>query len=160
MYAVQTKTGSEHACAGFLGRLGYEAKAPEKIMIIRRGGTWLHERKLIFSGYIFIDSEEIKPEDYYRIKNVSGVINFLGKGSPEKLSEPERQHINWLWNGGKPIEPSKIYVTAEGIKSILSGPLRKYRGGYIDYDLRHKRVRIEISVCGVSKRVTLPAEYV
>ena len=35
-----------------------------------------------------------------------------------------------------------------------------YEGGYIDYDLRHKRVRIEISVCGVSKRVTLPAEYV
>lgn len=41
------------------------------------------------------------PEDYYKIKNTDGVINFLGKGKPSAVTEDERQYINWLWNGGK-----------------------------------------------------------
>jgi transcriptional antiterminator NusG len=75
------------------------------------------------------------------------------------MTEPERQYINWLWNGGKPIEPSKVYVTSDGQKLFLSGALRKY-SGEAAIDIRRRRVKISISICGVYRRITFPIELV
>lgn len=161
MYVIQTKTGCELVVSKALKKLGFDIKVPEKIMNIRHGGVWSNQKYLIFTGYIFLDmNKEIAPFAYYSIKNTDGVINFLGKGKPSCMTESERQYINWLWNKGKPIEPSKVYKTASGNTMVMSGMLKKYPGEYIDVDIRHRRAKMKISFCGVQKNVTLPIEVI
>lgn len=161
MYVIQTKSGCELSAANALKRLGFDIKAPEKIMNIRCGGVWKNQKYLIFTGYVFLDSKnEIAPYEYYSIKNTDGVINFIGRGKPSCVTEAESQYINWLWNDGRPIEPSKVYKTVTGAIMVMSGMLKKYPGEYIDYDIRHRRARMKISFCGVQKEVTLPIEII
>lgn len=161
MYVIHTKTGSELSSSDLLKRLGYCVKAPEKIMNIRCGGVWRQQKYLVFTGYIFLETDsELKPPDYYKIKNTDGVINFIGGGNPKTVSETEEKYINWLWNGGKPIEPSKVFVTATGQKMVMSGPLKKYGGKYAAVDIRQRRARVDISICGKKYKVTLPIELI
>ena len=161
MYVIHTKTGSELSSSNALKRLGYNIKTPEKIMNIRCGGVWRQQRYLVFTGYIFLETDsELKPPDYYKIKNTDGVINFIGGGNPQTVSETEEKYINWLWNGGKPIEPSKVYVTSEGMKLLMSGPLKRYGGELASIDIRQKRAKVFVPICGRQYKVTLPIEVI
>jgi len=58
------------------------------------------------------------------------------------------------------IEPSKIYVTPEGQKLIMSGPLKKYSGSYAEICVRQKRARVFVPICGRQYRVTLPIKII
>ena len=161
MYVIRTKTGCELSSSNALQRIGYIIKTPEKLMNIHNKGTWRQQRYLIFTGYIFLEMDsELKSQDYYKIKNTDGVINFIGGGNPQTVSEIEKQYINWLWNEGRPIEPSKIYVTPEGQKLIMSGPLKKYSGSYAEICVRQKRARVFVPICGRQYRDTLPIKII
>lgn len=160
MYVIQTKTGCEQSAAKLLKRKGFNIKVPEKLMYIRRSSLWKLEKRLIFTRYIFLDIDNLKPETYYRIKNSDGVINFVGGGNPQSMYIHENRYINWLWNKGQPIEPSKVFVTASGEKMIMSGPLKEYSGEYAEIDIRQRRAKIKIPICGVYKNVTLPLEII
>ena len=119
------------------------------------------EKKLVFGGYIFLEvAVEITPEDYYAIKNTSGVINFVGHGKPQMISEDECGYIEWLWNKGKPIEASKVYIGTDGQKMVLSGPLRRYGGKYAQMDIRQRRAKVAVTICGVIRHITLPIEII
>lgn len=130
-------------------------------MSIRRSGVWKSEKKLVFIGYIFLETDRyITVKDYYKVKNTDGVINFIGKGKPQTIYETEVPFINWLWNNGKPIEPSRVFVTVDGRKMIMSGPLRKYGGEYASIDIRQRRAKTVITICGIKHKVTLPIELI
>lgn len=161
MYVIQTKSGCEVTAGDLLRKNGYNIKIPEKLMYIRRKGTWNIEKKLVFGGYIFLEvAVEITPEDYYAIKNTSGVINFVGHGKPQMISEDECGYIEWLWNKGKPIEASKVYVGTDGQKMVMSGPLRRYGGKYAQMDIRQRRAKVAVTICGVIRHITLPIEII
>ncbi|MBE6845049.1 MAG: hypothetical protein E7508_04950 [Ruminococcus sp.] len=157
MYVIQTKAGCELSAGDLLKRKGFNIKVPEKLMYIRRGGMWKLEKHLIFTRYIFLDIDDVKPEAYYRIKNSDGVINFIGGGNPQLMHEHEIGYINWLWNNGKPIEPSRIRVTIDNDIMILSGILKKFA---TEINVRQRRAKIKIPICGVYKNVTLPIEII
>lgn len=161
MFVIQVKTGCEASAAATLTRLGFNIKAPQKVMRIRKGGVWKHEVKPVFPGYIFLEADTyIEAAGYYKVKKTSGVVNFLGKGEPQRIQTSEAEYINWLWNSGAPLNVSKVFVTPEGKKMIMSGPLRNYSGEYIEFDLRQKRAKIRIPICGVIRNVTLPIECI
>lgn len=161
MYVIHTKTGSELSSSNALKRLRYNIKTPEKIMNIRCSGVWRQQRYLVFTGYIFLETDTVlEPPDYYKIKNADGVINFIGGGNPQTLSAIEEKYINWLWNDGKPIGPSKVYVTSEGMKMLMSGPLKRYGGELAAIDVRQKRAKVFVPICGRQYKVTLPIEFI
>lgn len=157
MYVIQTKAGCELSAGELLKRKGFNVKIPETLMYIRRGGLWRFEKRLIFTRYIFLDIDDVKPETYYRIKNSEGVINFIGCGNPQSMYEHEIGYINWLWNNGKPIEPSRIRVTIDNDIIVLSGILKKFAA---EINVRQRRAKIKIPICGVYKNVTLPIEII
>lgn len=157
MYVIQTKAGCELSAGELLKRKGFNVKIPEKLMYIRHGGMWKLEKHLIFTRYIFLDIDEVKPDAYYRIKNSDGVINFIGGGNPQSMYEHEIGYINWLWNNGKPIEPSRIRVTIDNDIIVLSGILKKFA---TEINVRQRRAKIKIPICGVYKNVTLPIEII
>ena len=154
MYVLQVKSGYEISACNELKKRGFDAVLPTVQEYIRRGGKWdLHE-KIIFTQYLFIrfDPDE---KNYYEIMKTDGVVRLLDCNQPLKHSE--QKYIEWLENGGKPIEPSKIYITANGDKMIMSGILRKYSGNEIDYNLRQRKASIFIEIAGKNHRITLPA---
>ncbi len=157
MYVLQVRSGYEISVCQELEKQGFNAVLPIRQEFIRRGGTWNIYEKIIFTQYVFIRLE-ITEESYYRIRKIDGVVRFLGfeNGVLQPLNNAEQKYIEWLWNGGKPIEPSKIYVTPSGEKIIMSGILRKYSGEEIEYNLRQRKANIFIEIAGRKHRITLP----
>lgn len=157
MYVLQVRSGYEFSVFENLKKQGFDAVLPTRQEYIRRSGKWSIYEKIIFTQYIFIRLELTK-EIYYRIKKFDGVVRFLGfeHGFPQPLNPAEQSYIEWLWNGGKPVEPSKIYVTPDGDKLVMSGILRKYSGSQIEYNLRQRKADIFIDIAGRKHRITLP----
>lgn len=153
MYVLQVKSGFEETATAALEEKGFSAFCPSQEVYIRHGGQWHKKLKLVFTQYVFIECE-LDDKAYYQIKSVVGVVRFLGCGNPEPLQEHEKRHLLWLYNGGEPIESSKIYVTTSGDYMILSGLLREYPIDKID--LRQRRAKITVPFCGKDHKVTLP----
>ena len=157
MYVLQVRSGYEFPVCEKLKNQGFDAVLPVRQEFIRRGGQWHIYEKIIFTQYVFLRSE-ITEKNYYQIKKIDGVVRFLGfeNGVLQPLNHAEQSYIEWLWNGGKPVEPSKIYVTPSGDKMIMSGILRKYSGDKIDYCLRQRKASISVEIAGRKHKVTLP----
>ena len=157
MYVLQVRCGYEIQVCNELEKHGFDAVLPVRQEFTRRGGKWNICEKIIFTQYVFIRSE-ITEESYYRIKKITGIVRFLGyeNGVLQPLSHAEQRYIEWLWNGGNPVEPSKIYVTPSGDKMIFSGILRKYSGDEIEYNLHQRKANIFIDISGRKHRITLP----
>jgi len=157
MYVLQVRSGYEISAYQELRKQGFDAVLPRRQEFIRRSGKWNIYEKIIFTQYVFLRSE-ITEENYYRIKKIDGVVRFLGfeNGILQPLNHAEQKYIEWLWNDGKPVEPSKIYVTPSGDKMIMSGILRKYSGDEIEYNLRQRKANIFIDIAGRRHKVTLP----
>ena len=157
MYVLQVRSGYEISVCHELRKQGFDAILPVRQEFIRRGRKWHIYEKIIFTQYVFIRSE-ITEENYYKIKKIAGVVRFLGyeNGILPPLNHSEQRYIEWLWNDGKPVEPSKIYVTPSGDKMIMSGILRKYSGDEIEYNLRQRKANIFIDIAGRKHKITLP----
>ena len=156
VYVIQTRFGCESDVCSQLRRMGYDAFVPSKQMQLRCGGEWTERITPIFTQYLFIRfSSEPDAKDYYAIRSVEGAIKFLGVGKPTPISRTEEAYIQWLWNEGKPLEASKVYISPQGAKLLLSGPLRRY-DGEIEYQLRQRRASIQISIGGRKRKLTLP----
>ena len=157
MYVIQVRSGYEFSVCQELRNQGFDAVLPTRKEFIRRGGQWNIYEKILFTQYVFIRIE-LTEERYYRIKKIDGVVRFLGfeHGFPQPLNHVEQSYIEWLWNFGKPVEPSKIYVTPNGDKLIMSGTLRKYSGNEIEYNLRQRKANIFIDIAGRKHKIMLP----
>lgn len=157
IYVLQTRSCREFEVRDRLLRLGYDAFVPAKQMQLRCGGKWTERVIPIFTQYMFIRfRSEPDAKDYYTIRSVEGAAKFLGNGKPEPISEDEETYIQWLWNEGKPLEASKVYISPQGAKLVLSGALRNF-DGKVEYQLRQRRAVIHVPVGGRSCKLTLPA---
>ena len=77
MFVIQVKTGCEASAAATLTRLGFNIKAPQKVMRIRKGGVWKHEVKPVFPGYIFLEADTyIEAAGYYKVKKTFCSCDF------------------------------------------------------------------------------------
>lgn len=153
MYVLQVRSGYEISVCQELKKSGFDVVLPTVQEYIRRGGKWSIHEKIIFTQYVFIRFEP-NEDNYYKIRKIDGVIRFLCYNQPLKYSE--QKYIEWLENEGKPIEPSKIFVTPNGDKMIMSGILRNYSGTEIDYNLRQRKASVLIKIAGHEHKITLP----
>lgn len=158
MYVLHVRSGFEISACRQLRELGFNAILPMKQELVRINGKWETHEKIIFTQYLFIVCDLTKSV-YYKIRKADGVVRVLGNENGkffEPLRPYEQEYILWLGNGGKPIEPSKIFITSEGDKMIMSGILRKYPGNEIDYNVHQRKAIIYITVSGHQHKVTLP----
>lgn len=153
MYVLQVRYGCEIPVCQKLRKQGFDAVLPTVQEYIRRGGKWSIHEKIIFTQYVFIRFEP-NEDNYYKIRKIDGVVRFLGYNQPLKNSE--QKYIEWLENDGNPIEPSKIFVTPDGDKMIMSGILRNYSGTEIDYNLRQRKASVFITIAGREHKIMLP----
>ncbi len=153
MYVLQVRSGYEKSACCELKKRGFDAVLPTMKQYIRRGGKWDIHEKIVFTQYLFVRLEPDK-KVYYEIKKIDGIVRFVD--GFQALKDNEQKYIEWLENGGKPIEPSKIFITPNGDKMIMSGILRNYSGNEIEYNLRQRKAGVLIKIAGREHRISLP----
>jgi transcriptional antiterminator NusG len=150
IYVLHVMTGKEIAVRDELRRVPYAAMVPREICLERRDGEIAKRERVLFAGYVFIDMS-MNLQSYYKIRDIPHVIKFLGGGSPLQLSTAEAKHIEWLNNGGKPLEPSEL--DEDGI--VKTGPLKGRDLDVVAMNKRAKRAKLLITLAGIPQEISL-----
>lgn len=157
-YVIQVKTGEENAIARKLRDQQLHALVPAENRPIRSGGSWTKKEYILFPGYVFLDME-YTARNYYRIKEVPGVIQFLGdKKNPSRLTYLEAEWIRLLGGNGEPLEPTLVREDVEGSLTIVSGILKHLESRVVKWDKRNRKAVFEITICGEVKSAQLGIE--
>jgi transcriptional antiterminator NusG len=153
-YVLQVRTGKEPDIKSEMKRQGYTAAAPTEIRTERKGGKWHEKLRIVFPSYVFIKLD-LTDEDFYKIRDVPGVIRFLGVGRPEPIREDEEYVIEWLDNDDSPLEPSGLVYCAGNTVMVVSGPLKGHEGTIIRINKRQRRALLAITINGSLREFSL-----
>lgn len=150
IYVLQVIGGKEYKIAAYLNNKGIPAFIPREAAIIRKGGKWHEQERLLFPGYVFIELCEYSAESYYTAKTVEGIVRFFKK--PLALAEAER--IGWLRNNGEVIAPSEIEF--DGLRfNVVSGILKDNECRILKLDRHKRKAYVAITLSGEEKIVRL-----
>lgn len=155
-YVIQVMTGRESEIAAKLDGQQIKAFVPKENRLIRSGGAWTQKEYVLFTGYVFLNMT-YNADTYYKIKNLPGVIRFLGDSrNPSRLSHLEAEWIRLLTGkDNTPIEPTVVRADENGNLAVVSGVLKKFENRVIRYDRRNRKATFEITVCNEVKEVRL-----
>lgn len=155
---IQVFSGKEMQVKEQLETNNYKAYVPRENRLIRSKGSFILKEYVLFPGYIFLDID-YNSKNYYRIKEISGVIKFLGEAlSPDTLSPVEIEWIKVLANGGSAIEPAKIVLNNKGDIIDITGAAGVLRNRLKKINKHSKKAEFEITLCGEVKKIKLSAE--
>lgn len=144
MFVIYVQTGREEEVLRGLRQLGYAACVPKRILKQRRKGVYYQIQQILFTSYVFLDMEQISPEDYYKIRSISGVGNFLNRTIP--LPEAEEKYIKNLC-GAEETGISKGFIT-DGRLIVTEGFLKRYENRIVKYSCRQHRATVELTLYG------------
>ena len=155
---LQVKTGEEMAVKTKLEEFGFIGIVPRENRLQRKGGGWTKKEYPLFPSYVFTELN-YTAENYYKIKDLPAVIQFLGGGfHPDTLSFLEVEWIKILGNNGMPIEPTKMRLNSEGKLEAVDGVLLAFLNRIKTVDRHRKKAVFEITLCGGLKEVTLSVD--
>jgi len=117
---------------------------PNKKVSQMRNGKKYQIVKNDFPGYILIETEHIS-ELVSTIKQVNGVIGFLGSKNPEPLRRKEVDRILGRQNETEVVEDK--YFVGETIK-VTDGPFTSFVGDITFVDDKKQMVKVDIKVFG------------
>lgn len=155
-YVIQVMTGKEDDIAGKLKEQGIRALVPKENRLIRSGGSWSQREYILFAGYVFLNMN-YNADNYYKIKGIPGVIQFLGDNrNPSRLSYLEAEWIMLLTGeNNQPIEPTVVKALGDGNYEVVKGVLEKFENRIIKYVSRSRKATFEVTICNEKKEVQL-----
>lgn len=155
---IQVFSGKEMQIKEQLETNNYKAYVPRENRLIRSKGSFIQKEYVLFPGYIFLDID-YSAKNYYRIKEISSVIKFLGESlRPDTLSPVEIEWIKVLANGGSAIGPVKIVLDKKEKIIDITGAAGVLRNRLKKIDKHSKKAEFEITLCGEVKKIRLSAE--
>ena len=157
-YVLQVNTGTEVEVAAELQRRGYWAVVPIEERMIRRGGTWMQQPYVVFSGYVFI-FVDYSWAKYYIMTGIKGVIKILGGGKePVSLSDSESEFILKLTE--LLMSPSEIVFNDDGTYTVISGFLKEVPDSIVKIDKHAKRATVKVTIGGEEKEFKVSIKIV
>jgi transcriptional antiterminator NusG len=132
----------------------------EKVVEVKNGKKYSRVRKF-YPGYAFIkmrmydDNGEFLQESISLIRNITGVVRFVGDREPVELKQSEIDDILQKVEAvsGK-VLPKITYDVGEMVK-INDGPFLNLTGTVEDIDTEQGRLRVNVSMFGRSTPVDL-----
>lgn len=166
-YVLRVISGKERKVKEYLdveikrsgwGKIVTQVLCPvEKVFKVVAGKRVLRE-KILYPGYILIESSAGRLPDniIQTIKNVTGVIHFLGKENPDALRKSE---VNKMFgkmdemadNGVSIAEP---FIVGETVK-IIDGPFNDFNGTIEEVNEDRKKVKVIVKIFGRANPVEL-----
>ena len=129
----------------------------EKIFKVIAGKKVLRE-KILFPGYLMLEAADGKLHDtmIQTIKNVTGVIHFLGKDHPTSLRKSE---VNKMFGKMDEVSEQGIgyaepYIVGETVK-IVDGPFNDFNGTVEEVNEEKKKLKVVVKIFGRATPVEL-----
>lgn len=129
----------------------------EKVFKVQNGKKVLRE-KTMFPGYILLEANDGKLTDdiIHTIKNVTGVIHFLGKDHPTALRKSE---VNKMFGKMDEVSEQGIgfaepYIVGETVK-IVDGPFNDFNGTVEEINHEKKKLKVVVKIFGRATPVEL-----
>jgi transcriptional antiterminator NusG len=122
------------------------------------GGKKVMREKILFSGYILLEATTSRLSDdmIQTIKNVSGVIHFLGKDHPDALRKSE---VNKMFGKMDELADTGViisepFIVGENVK-IIDGPFNDFHGTVEEVNDEKKKLKVVVKIFGRSTPVEL-----
>jgi transcription termination/antitermination protein NusG len=129
----------------------------EKVFKVLAGKKVLRE-KTLFPGYILLEAVDGKLTDdiIHAIKNVTGVIHFLGKEHPTALRKSE---VNKMFGKMDEVSEQGIsyaepFIMGETVK-IVDGPFNDFNGTVEEINHEKKKLKVVVKIFGRATPVEL-----
>lgn len=151
-YVLHVLTGCEVEAARQLKEQGVDTLVIQETLLIRRGGKWHEETRILFPGYVFVYMQ-YTASMHYIIKGITGAIRLLPKDKPMPLL-PEESFWLISYVGEDTLKPSKVDFSGK-TPHIIDGPLKELEDYIIKYDRHRRRVSLRIPVLGEGKDIAL-----
>ncbi|MCF8294157.1 MAG: transcription termination/antitermination protein NusG [Chitinophagaceae bacterium] len=122
------------------------------------GGKKVMREKILYSGYILLEATAARLSDdmIQTIKNVSGVIHFLGKDHPDAL---RRSEVNKMFGkmdelADSGVSMSEPFIIGESVK-IIDGPFNDFNGSIEEINDEKKKLKVIVKIFGRATPVEL-----
>lgn len=129
----------------------------EKVFKVVAGKKVLRE-KILFPGYLMLEAADGKLNDemIQTIKNITGVIHFLGKDNPTSLRKSE---VNKMFGKMDEVSEQGIgyaepYIIGETVK-IIDGPFNDFNGTVEEVNEEKKKLKVVVKIFGRATPVEL-----
>ncbi len=129
----------------------------EKVFKVLNGKKVLRE-KTLFPGYILLEANDGKLTDdiIHTVKNVTGVIHFLGKENPTALRKSE---VNKMFGKMDEVSEQGVsyaepYIVGETVK-IVDGPFNDFNGTVEEINQEKKKLKVVVKIFGRATPVEL-----
>ena len=165
-YAIQSFAGSElavkRAIENMLTELGWRDKLgeiivpTEEVIDIKNGKKKITER-CIYSGYVFVELEDLKDNRalWQKIQSLPKVGGFIGESNkPTPLSKSDIDLIIQKAQQKSAPKPKISFDEGETVR-ITEGPFANFTGLVEDYDMEHGKLKLNVSIFGRSTPVEI-----
>lgn len=129
----------------------------EKVFKVQAGKKVLRE-KILYPGYLMLEAADgkLRDEMIQTIKNVSGVIHFLGKDHPTALRKSE---VNKMFGKMDEVSEQGIsyaepYIVGETVR-ITDGPFNDFNGTVEEVNEDKKKLKVVVKIFGRATPVEL-----
>lgn len=129
----------------------------EKVYKIKDGKKVIKERNY-YPGYVLLEADDTKisGEILHGVKNVPGVINFLGNNQPTALRKSEMNKILGITDESMEVGAvmDEPYIVGESVK-IIDGPFNNFNGTIEEISEEKKRLKVNVLIFGRKTPVEL-----
>lgn len=132
----------------------------EKVYVMRNGKKKIKERNYL-PGYVLVSADFSHGEVQHVIKNIPGVIGFLGSGTgssrvPIPLREAEINRLFGKFDGSDNQEEVMLspFVVGEDVK-VMDGPFSGFTGSIAQIFEDRKKLNVNVKIFGRNTPVEL-----
>jgi transcriptional antiterminator NusG len=150
-FVIQVRTGNEERCQLQAGKFLRPERErlfwPRRSLRIRRQGRWRDSVAPIFPGYLFLQTEELASELYWRLKGLPGFLRFLRDNHHiEPLAARDRELLQHFLSFGEVLDRSTVSFDQDRRIRVISGPLKTLEGRIVRVDRRKGRARVRLEL--------------
>lgn len=159
-YVIYTLKGQEQRAADEVKR--DVAGADENVFIFENemeykvNGEWIKDRKPFFSGYIFVELDESKAQDFdYRLRKEKHPLKLMGiDGKITPIKPEEEDYLTKLGGDNHIIQYSEGFRIDDRVE-IISGSFKGFKGEISKLNRHKRRARIKMSLMGIETEVDI-----
>ena len=162
-YAIQTYFGSEQTVKRGIENLVRDhhledritdiVVPTEDIIEVKNNKKKISERSL-YPGYVFV-RVDLDTALWHTIQSLPKVSRFIGESKkPTPLSEADINHIiEKVQNRAAP-KPKIVFDAGEVVR-IVDGPFANFTGTVEEYDMEHRKLKLNVSIFGRSTPIEI-----
>ncbi|RAX57774.1 transcription termination/antitermination protein NusG [Helicobacter monodelphidis] len=162
-YAIQTYSGSEQTVKKAIEHLVEEYKIAnrveqivvptEDIIEIKNNKKRVIPRSL-YPGYVFV-KVDLDTELWHKIQSLPRVGRFIGEAKkPTPLGEADINVILEKVHNRAAPRP-KVFFEAGEVVRIIEGPFVNFTGTVEEYDMEHRKLKVNVSIFGRSTPIEI-----